>query len=669
MNKKEKTRKEKIINWAKNFGEEDLSMLMNKDLFAEIPGNLNRKTINLIRNIDLKKKKKFNVPDFIKNIWFFKYPVLRYSFALLMIALIFIISYYPVSQYIRHFYQNICIVRDIRGIACVSLEKNKAKIYLKNYERVFESDNIITGHDSRLTLSINKRAFIHMGANSVVNLALLSKKNKVENTKIKLEAGVSNFIVNKLKFGSTFSVETNNLLTTIKGTEFKITTDEAKNTGLSVKKGVVGVHPVLHISELNKLRNINNTIANKIDNAISTEQFVNKDQSILVLQNDVRAAEAKINEYTDYIINDLQAIKNNKKNLDEVLIETRLTIDKIAELSKSLIKFINVGMDQGSKKAVSNAKENSNLKIVVSGAKDVSTDIIINSPEYKYYTKNPVLNYKVPAYSSLKIFLNGKEQDVLNGDVLKNAVNGFNKIKFVLIGKDNKHKENEVNFFMNKMALRDREVFDQSFYKNKWNIDGNTGIVDLQNNKLIFKWDAVMSKGYSISKLIDISDESLQKVNINFYLPDAGSDSIEIGINKNHQVNEVTFKEFSIYSVLTLSSTGEITTQFREKFWFPTNTNGGGRYRDILLQSFSEKTKLSKHVSADYSSVKKMILYRKDDTFYSIILDADDNIIDVAAYVNGKYSSFDEEAITGDVNKSSGPNKNAFEIGNYELYE
>jgi outer membrane protein assembly factor BamB len=302
------------FDWIDDLNENNLKFLMNYEYKNhEIDEKVKLKVLNKIMESEKSYEK--------SKTFFHKEYFLGIAFASGVLAsiLILLLFYSPYSKSLFLNRQNQCIAQSVKGEAYIYSNKQKNKIKLKTGDNLEESKTIITGDDSAVDLKIAENSYITINENSKLRLALLYKDKNKENTRFILEEGELMANPGIITGDSSFEIETDAIMISVKGTSFMVYADPSKNTSVKVNEGKVYIsikfNPAFYSDIPDK----------KIKEILEEVLILSGGKSIKISYDKLRETENEIKKILDEI-----------KNIDPS--EMEIKIGKIKSLRDAVIK-------------------------------------------------------------------------------------------------------------------------------------------------------------------------------------------------------------------------------------------------------------------------------------------------------------------------------------------
>ncbi len=326
--------------WIKKINDKTLDSIINKDIhFEKVPDELNTKfykTLNTFTNI---KK---------ENIFITKYFKFSYAFTSIIIIVIltgFLIFNLYLNKVQNNKFLNICKVKNIKGKALLINIKNKKAIELSNGYNLSESSLINTEKNSVCELEIGNKSIIRLYDNTELNLKKLYKKNNIENTEISIKYGDVYFKPAKIETGSSFKVNTDYLVINVTGTEFFVS--ENKNySKIYVREGSISINLNIEIKKINKIKKINEELANKINDFIFEKITININEKIELSNSQFVELYSQTLKLIKTIEKELETNKKDTKKLNETIKNAHEKLLILHEKRLSIIEKKNIQFDE-----------------------------------------------------------------------------------------------------------------------------------------------------------------------------------------------------------------------------------------------------------------------------------------------------------------------------------
>ena len=172
-----------------------------------------------------------------------------------------------------------------------------------NGDSLHEGDTVATGEMS-LDISYGNAGIVRVKENSQFSIKLLAQKAETENVSLTVEKGSLYSIVPKLSKGSTYKVQSDTCVASVRGTSFMVS-NEKKKGRIDVLSGTVSVNPV---KEGKVVEEAEEQVTE--GNAVELEE---KDVDIIVEKKEKIAVKEIEPQQLETISNDLKTLKAPEK--------------------------------------------------------------------------------------------------------------------------------------------------------------------------------------------------------------------------------------------------------------------------------------------------------------------------------------------------------------------
>ncbi len=232
---------------------------------------------------------------------------------------------------------NTCKVIFVEGNAFVLKTENNQWEQLAAGDTLKENDTLKTEAKTNVEIQFNEGSVVRIKENSELKVSKLYSEKDINNTKLFINSGTILAKPEKQTEGSNFEIETKSITAGVRGTEFIVITGNNVSK-VAVKSGKVVIKKKLTIESLEKVREIDVEFAKKIEDAVTGEIELLKDEKIVVSDEEVSKFNQKAEKEINNIVNDLESGKATKGDINEII--EKVEKEKINELSANSSRIL-----------------------------------------------------------------------------------------------------------------------------------------------------------------------------------------------------------------------------------------------------------------------------------------------------------------------------------------
>ncbi len=353
-----------IKKWLKKVKNDEIKNLLKdkpsiKKIYS-VPLDLDREIKNNLKKISEEisiKKKKYNI---------FFTPRLAFGYAFIILAVFGTILYFNpksnISKSIKNIFTdnpivklakekifikkdkiNQCLITYMKGKAYLVDEQYKTLKELQIGLNIGENDTIKTEKESIIELQIGDDSIVRVKENSILKVVKLFKDQDLEETKFHLDIGKILAKPKNLTEGSSFEIETNSITAGVRGTMFTVSKTEKGISKIAVNEGEVKVIKNIRSININKIKEIDNTLAESLNDPLQKEIVLKKDEKVEISDEDFNNYKEETLNKIDKISEDLEENKNSKEELEKIIKEVEeKTLKEIQNKSDKIIIKENV---------------------------------------------------------------------------------------------------------------------------------------------------------------------------------------------------------------------------------------------------------------------------------------------------------------------------------------
>lgn len=193
-----------------------------------------------------------------------------------------------------------------------------------------ENDTIKTESKSNVEIQFNDWSIIKIRENSELKISKLYSEQNINNTKLFINSGTILAKPEKQTEGSSFEVETKSITAGVRGTEF-IVVSGANVSKVAVKSGKVIIKKKLTIDSLDKVKEIDVELANKIEKVAVGEIELKENEKIVVSDKEIKEFNNKLEKEISNINIELEKNRYSKESLEKIV--KKIDNEKISEIS------------------------------------------------------------------------------------------------------------------------------------------------------------------------------------------------------------------------------------------------------------------------------------------------------------------------------------------------
>ncbi len=224
----------------------------------------------------------------------------------------------------------------------VTISSNDNTRNAVNGDSLHEGDTVATGEMSLADISYGNAGIVRVKENSQFSIKLLAQKAETEDVSLTVEKGSLYSIVPRLSKGSTYKVQSDTCVASVRGTSFMVS-NEKKKGRIDVLSGTVSVNPV---KEGKVVKESEEQVTE--GNAVELEE---KDVEVIVEKKEKIAVKEIEPQQLETISNDLKTLKAPEKPVidkevmeeesgkdDEIVVEVNDITKELEKVTKTIEK-------------------------------------------------------------------------------------------------------------------------------------------------------------------------------------------------------------------------------------------------------------------------------------------------------------------------------------------
>ena len=206
-----------------------------------------------------------------------------------------------------------------------------------NGDKLKEGDVVETGEMSLADISYGSAGIVRIQENSRFSINVLQQKADADNVRLTVEKGSLYSIVPKLTKGSTYEVKSDTCVASVRGTAFKVSSEEKKGR-IDVLSGTVSVKPV-------KQGKVVEDVEEQVNEGAAVE-LEEKDVEVIVEKKEKIKVKDIEPEQLETIAKDIETLKAPEKPVvaeeavqEEKAAEKAQEIEEVKDIAKELEKI------------------------------------------------------------------------------------------------------------------------------------------------------------------------------------------------------------------------------------------------------------------------------------------------------------------------------------------